>query len=138
MLLSGCVTAVAVPPPSPTSEPSANVCNDINRALPTKVLDAGRRTTDPTSINTAAWGSPPMTLRCGVPQPADLHPTSPLLTVNGVDWFAEQRSAGYVFTTYGRVANAELAVPSAYAPESAALADVAMAISNNNPVTPRR
>ncbi len=123
---------VPLPIPEPTGE-IVTVCSDLDAVLPSAVLDQVRRVTEPESALTTAWGSPPITLRCGVPAPASLTPTSQLLTVNGVDWLPEQRSAGYVFVTFGRVANVEVAVPDAFAPESDVLVDLAEPIEKSVP-----
>ena len=96
-------------------------------ALPRTVAGQDRRTTTPEGL-TAAWGDPPIVLRCGVPRPAALMPTSQLVTVDGVDWFAEPLSNGYLFTTYGRAAYVEVAVPSAYQPPAAVLTELAAAV----------
>jgi hypothetical protein len=45
-----------------------------------------------------------------------------------VDWFADHRTNGYVFTTVGRTADVEMSVPSKYHPEVNGLVDVAPAI----------
>ena len=57
-----------------------------------------------------------------------------LITVNGVDWFPQELTAGYRFTTTGRVANVELSVPDDYAPEAEALVDLAQAVSDTVPL----
>jgi hypothetical protein len=72
-------------------------------------------------------------LRCGVPTPAALAPTSQLLTVDGVDWLPEQLTHGYLFTTVGRSVNVEVSVPDAYSPEAGALADLAPSIAATIP-----
>ena len=57
-------------------------------------------------------------LRCGVGVPAALTPTAELVTVDGVDWLPEPLTAGYLFSTVGRVVVVEVAVPDTYAPRS--------------------
>ena len=44
-------------------------------------------------------------------------PSSQLIDVNGLEWFAEELTQGYLFTTYGLAANVEVTVPDDYAPE---------------------
>ena len=85
--------------------------------LPRTVADQPERDTDPESPLTAAWGDPAITVRCGVPDPAALTPISQLITVNDVDWFPEELSSSYVFTSYERETNVEVTVPDDYAPE---------------------
>ena len=50
--------------------------------LPTRAL------ADPAPPGVRAWAAPsrPVVLRCGLPRPAELTPTSALVVVNGVSW----------------------------------------------------
>lgn len=97
-------------------------------ALPDTVLEQSRRDTDAPEL-TAAWGDPPISLRCGVDKPKGLGPASECFEVNRVGWFAEEGIGGMVFTTIGRPVYIEVGVPSEYAPEAQALVDVAAAVS---------
>ena len=60
---------------------------------------------------TAAWGDPPVTLECGVPDPD--RPDEPV-TVNGVSWTVRDIGAGYRWTTRGLVANVAVEIPDDY------------------------
>lgn len=102
-------------------------------SLPSRVHDQKRRTVSPGKFS-AAWGQPPITLRCGVAKPVTLTNTSPCFGVDGVGWFAEQTSAGYRFTTIGRRTYVEVGVPSSYAPEADALVDVAAPLTRSDPL----
>jgi hypothetical protein len=84
-----------------------------------------RRETEPRSPLTAAWGHPPIVLRCGVGVPAAYEPTALVDEVDGVAWFREDTDGGARFTSVGRVANVEAFVPEEYAPEVNALVDLA-------------
>lgn len=128
-IVTGCGAPVAVTPPSPTP----TMCVDLSQELPKRVEGQDRRTTTPESAATAAWGDPPMVLRCGVPTPTAYTATASLLDVAGVSWFAEQLSAGVRFTTIGRVTNVEFTVPDAYSPEAYPLIDLAGAITDTVP-----
>ena len=130
ILLSGCSVAVPDPAPDPTTAP---VCAALMADLPTTVLDQSRRKVKP-GVLSAAWGKPPIVLRCGVPKPAALTAASECLEVNGVGWFREAASGGDLFTTIGRPVFIELAVPTAYAPEPNALVDVAATVAAHDPV----
>lgn len=121
LAVAACGTPVALPPPP--SPPES--CNALATELPARVSGQERRSTDPSSPATAAWGDPPISLRCGVPLPAGFQPTSQLLTINGVDWLPETLTDGVRFTTVGRAANVEVTVPSTYRPE----ADIAVQLS---------
>ena len=122
----------SVPVRVPTEFGAAAVCREL--AWPVSLGELVARKTSPSDPAIAAWGDPPITLRCGVTKPSGLTPTARLLRVDGVDWLPEQRSAGYVFTTVGRQAFIEVAVPSAYAPETGVLTDLAPAITSAVPV----
>ena len=131
--LSGCTSTVAVTPPQPGGDADA-ACSGLAPQLPDQVLDQDVRRTIPDSELTSAWGDPAITLRCGVPVPSALTATSQLITVNGVDWFPQELTAGYRFTTTGRVANVEVSVPDDYAPEAEALVDLAQPVSDSVPL----
>ena len=132
LLATGCTGKVDVTAPDPDPRTAA-VCAAVMADLPRTVLDGARRATTGGPA-TAAWGKPAITLRCGVTPPSGLGPTSPCLEVDGVGWFEEQQQNGSLFTTIGRPAYVELAVPDDYAPESGALVDVAHAVASHDPV----
>jgi uncharacterized protein DUF3515 len=120
-LLAGCgllaaacgVGAVRVPVPAP--DPAiARLCAGLR--LPDRLHGESRRSTEPASPLLAAWGSPPIALRCGVPRPAALLPASELVTINGVNWFPEPPDRPVTFTAVGRRAYVEVTVPAKYAP----------------------
>ncbi|MCQ0019844.1 DUF3515 domain-containing protein [Actinomadura madurae] len=87
-----------VPVPSPDTATS-RLCAGLR--LPEKVHGEKRRDTSPGSPLTAAWGSPAIALRCGVPRPATLEPTSELVTINGIDWFGMPADRPVTFTAVG-------------------------------------
>ena len=78
-------------------------------------------------------------LRCGVPPPPGLGPTSDVIEVEGVEWFLAESAAGYRFTTVGRTANVELTVPSQVdrTEATASLVDLAPAIKRVASEVPR-
>lgn len=120
LALTSCAGSVDVTPPDlgqPSSSASLDACTELTGDLPDQIADQEQRSTSPESPLTAAWGDPAIVLRCGVPRPAALTTTSQLVSVNGVDWLAEELTAGYVFTTAGRSPFVEVAVPDDYAPE---------------------
>ena len=135
-LLSDCSSGVDVPVPQPVpTGAGAYLCAALHGRLPDEVAGHTVTATKPNSQYTSAWGSPPIVLRCGVPTPQALTPTSQLLSVDGVDWLPEQLTHGYLFTTVGREINVEVSVPDAYTPESAALADISPVVAALDPVT---
>jgi uncharacterized protein DUF3515 len=125
---------VAVEPASPSGAAAA-ACRALHDALPSQVGGLAGRPTTPASATTAAWGDTPILLRCGVGRPAGLEPTSELTTVDGVDWFPQQLTHGYRFTTVGRTAFVEVTVPDADGPEVRALVDLAPAVTHAVPAT---
>lgn len=92
-------------------------------ALPGTVADQQRR--DVSSAGAAAWGDPPITLRCGVDLPAAYTPTSRLIDADGVAWLSESVDGGSRFTSVRTSPRIEVSVPSAQEPASAALVDLA-------------
>lgn len=123
--------ALEQPAPDPAS---AAVCAALVPALPPTVAGQPARDVAGPEELVAAWGTPPVTLRCGVAQPAALQPTSQCFEVEGVGWFAEPVAEGYLFTTIGRTAFVEVGVPSRYAPEADVLVELAAAVSAHDPV----
>ena len=121
-------------PAEPSSPAAARACADLVAALPETLSGGERRATDPASPSTAAWGDPVITLRCGVARPEQLTPTSELVEVNGVEWLPVELTQGYRFVTVGRVANVELDVPNAYAPEVNVLVDLAAPVADEVPL----
>ena len=128
LTLTSCSGAVRLDPPDPAVNPDA--CDDFMAHLPATVAGQASRDTDPASDLTAAWGDPAITVRCGVPDPSALAPDAQLFRINGVSWFPEPLSAGYVFTTYQRKTNVEVTVPDDYAPESGAVTELSDLVKN--------
>jgi hypothetical protein len=133
-LLAGCGSgAVRITPPAP--EPAvARLCQGLR--LPEKVLGEESRDTIPDSPLTAAWGSPAIALRCGVPRPAALTPDAQLVTVNGVDWFGQPADRPVTFTAVARQAYVEVTVPAKYSPPGDVLIELGRAISSTIPRKP--
>jgi hypothetical protein len=116
VLLAGCgAGAVQVPLPGPDPA-AARLCAGLR--LPQKLHGQARRATRPESPLVTAWGSPAIALRCGVGRPAALLPTSQLVTVSGIAWFAEPTDRPVTFTAVGRQAYVEVTVPATYTEHS--------------------
>jgi hypothetical protein len=111
-----------------TSTQIGVICDSMAHALPKEVDGQKRRDTTPSSTRTAAWGDPPVVLRCGVARPKALKRTSQLNTVNGVDWLVEDRDGGHVFTSVNRAVYVEITVPAGHDPQVGPLVDVAPAM----------
>jgi hypothetical protein len=127
--VAGCgFGAVSVPAHTPLPG-SEQVCAEMVAKLPEVVDDAVRRDVEPASSAVAAWGQPPIILRCGTPEPAGIDPTMAVLEVAGVAWRSLPGDGGTFFVTAGRAAVVEVAIPDDYAPEADVLVDLAPAVS---------
>lgn len=133
--LAGCAAAPPVRVSPPTGP--ARDCARLQAELPETVADGERREIAPATRRVAAWGDPPVVLRCGVPRPAVLTPLAQLIEVNGVDWVLAERARWFVFTTAGRRTYVELRVPASTrrAAATAPLVDVAAAVRRAVPRT---
>ncbi|HEX6887660.1 MAG TPA: DUF3515 family protein [Candidatus Nanopelagicales bacterium] len=119
--------------PAPSGD-MAVACAAFTAALPASLSTVGaRREVIPDSSLTAAYGDPPVSVRCGAPRPAALSATSMLVTVDGIDWFPEELTGGWLLTSVGRTANVELTVPTAQGPAPSVAADLAPTIKATLP-----
>ena len=113
-------------------------CGRLHDALPESLDGWDRDGTRPSSTRTAAWGDPPVVLRCGVGRPEGLTATSQVVEVNGVEWFLTEPAPPYVFTTVGRGTYLQVRVPRSV-PQSdatAPLVDLAAAVRTALPRRP--
>ena len=127
---AGALGPVAVPAP-PSSAAAARGCPAVISHLP--VVLAGRQSRPAQSVSpyVAAWGDPPIVLRCGVPRPVAFVRTSSLTVVNGVQWLAERRPGAVLWTAVDREVYVEVSVPAAYT--SAAVVDLSGALTQALP-----
>jgi hypothetical protein len=125
-----------VPPPTPGADAAA-ACRRLHASLPAVLDGLARRPTSPESDLTQAWGQPAVVLRCGVPTPAGLRPTSQLFRANGVDWLPVEDASTWTFTATGRVAFVEVVVPKSYDTAAGALVDLAEPIAQTVPTVSR-
>lgn len=112
---AGCSSGTPdIPVPSPDAATAA-LCKGLK--LPEKLDGHERRDTG--SPFTAAWGSPAIALRCGVPRPAD--PESGIIdrvvVINGLDWLPTPLDRPAYWTLVGRDAYVEVTIPPEYLPE---------------------
>ncbi|MFB4316810.1 DUF3515 domain-containing protein [Actinomadura sp. 21ATH] len=134
LLAAGCAGgAVQVPVPAADAA-GERLCSGLR--LPETVHGESRRDTSPESPLTAAWGSPAIALRCGVPRPAGLQPASQLMTVNGVDWFGVPADRPVTWTAVARQAYVEVTVPAKYSPPGDVLIELGQAIAATIPKKP--
>ena len=137
VVVVGCSADVEVRPTSPTGA-AAKQCSALVAQLPDRVAGQQARPVQPAAVLGAAWGDPPIVLRCGVAEPASLQADSSCFVVNDVGWLAERDGhpvtgtepvdSDLVFTTIGRSTYVEVTVPDDYQPAADALVDLAGAI----------
>lgn len=102
--LAGCSRAAPVSAGPGAADPS---CARVLVQLPDELRGEGRRET--TGQSTAAWGDPPVELRCGV---EPLGPTTdPCLPIGDVDWVFREDGDDTTYTTYGRLPAVEVRLP---------------------------
>ena len=131
LVTAGCGSELSVDEYPTVTGTSVN-CKGLFADRPLKV--AGQKNRMVKGENASAWGDPAIILRCGVEQPKDLGPASRCDMVDGVGWFSEETSDGYLFTTIGRDFYVSVEVPHDYAPEADALADLADSVARHDPV----
>lgn len=74
-------------------------CDHLGNQVPDRLGTLHPRKTTPTSPLTFAWGSPAVTLSCGVDKPVGYSPkSSQTLAVNGVEWYQQIESSAVVWT----------------------------------------
>jgi hypothetical protein len=118
------------------TEPDTEIdCKALLADLPREV--AGQDSILVSGDDAAAWGAPPIILRCGVEAPEILETDPPCNFVAGVDWVSDTTADGFLFTTIGRQFFVSVEVPGDYDPAAEALADLADAVTKHDPsVTP--
>ena len=114
--LSGCETgrlpAVGI---TPVASPLSAACTRFHEALPDDLGDdVPRRDTAPERTGVAAYGEPPIVVRCGAPSSVRYKQGEPLYDVNGVDWYAEEHPGHVVWTTPRAFTNVEVVIPRAW------------------------
>ncbi|MDQ3463184.1 MAG: DUF3515 domain-containing protein [Actinomycetota bacterium] len=107
---------------TPEVTPDADrLCPTLMGGLPLVLADSQARPVRSASAYAAAWGDPPIVLRCGVPAPPELAADSSLLQINGVAWFTEPGEDGTVWTAVDREVYVDVQVPSGQASGPVAL-----------------
>jgi hypothetical protein len=125
--MAGCGFGAVDVDPYELTPGSDEACAALVEAVPRTVSDAVRRDVSDEPPGVAAWGEPPIVLRCGVDLPAEYRPDAQLLDVDGVGWFPVDGEGGTFFTVADREPFVEVAVPDDYAPEAEVLADLSEA-----------
>ena len=120
------VPSAPVPMAAPVlSAHDAQVCLAVTSQLPTQVRNLPARKVSAGPEQNAAYGEPPITVRCGVTQPKMCQTITPgqtgcvpldadLLVMNGVCWYGEDGPATKLFTTMDREVAVQVGVPASY------------------------
>lgn len=121
--------------PAPAAD-SAN-CARLLAALPEQ-LDGGeqgalvrRQLAAPVPAGAAAWGEPPVVLRCGLDRPADLTATSRLLAISGAQFLEISRAGTSTWVAVDRPVYAVVDLPAVTG--SGPLQQIATVIANTLP-----
>lgn len=150
LALAGCGSgsgSAAVAVPQGVTGVSAQQCAALTKSLPEKLNGLKRRDVKPASALTAAWGSPAVTLRCGVPRPGVIDPASPQydptgarsegMDVNGLCWVSVQNpDKSYQFTTVRQHTYVEVNVPAKYYGQESPLPALTRPVSAADPQDP--
>ncbi|MBI3689110.1 MAG: DUF3515 domain-containing protein [Actinobacteria bacterium] len=133
MTASAAIGPVDVTAP-PASAAADQHCPGVISDLPVTLNGSHSRPAHSTSAYVAAWGDPPMVLRCGVPRPAGFVRTSMVISIDGVQWFTEQKPDAVVWTAVDRPVYVEVTVPTTYG--SAPIADLSEDLGKALPAQP--
>lgn len=141
LALSSTACGTVEVPATDVAESQRAACRALIGSLPDAVSDQQERKTTGNPLG-AAWGNPPIVLRCGVGRPADYDPLVGCQTANGLDWFVPRtgmndQDVDVVMTTYGRVPSVEVRLPAEYRPPIAAMVDLGPAIDAHTRVVKR-
>ncbi|MCW2599930.1 MAG: hypothetical protein JWM02_1759 [Frankiales bacterium] len=120
---------VSVPAVNGVSPATLLTCRNLKLDLPKQVAGGTTlRPAAPLSDTTAAWGTPPITLRCGVRAGS---PLDDPYTFNGVQWAMHDNGASRLWTTLGRKVNVVVEVPDAYSSQAELIGGLAAAVKAN-------
>ena len=90
-------------------------CTALMAALPAELGGLPRRqlqhADDPSLVGAAAWGEPPVVLRCGIPTPAELTCTAAVQEVDGVAWLPLSTGGDTTYFAVDRSVRIALTVP---------------------------
>ncbi|MET0416784.1 MAG: DUF3515 family protein [Actinoplanes sp.] len=104
---------------------TAQVCLAVTSQLPTTLRDLPARKVSAGPEQNAAYGEPPITVACGVPQPTMCERVdggrpgcvpldATMFAMNGVCWWGNDGPATDVFTTMDREVAVQVSVPGSY------------------------
>ncbi len=144
-------TSSAAPRTGPLALPGVDApdagtpaCAAVLKALPDELPDAGARLVrlpiaKPAPPASAAWGGgrgEPVVLRCGVPRPQELTPTSALRQVSRVQWLPVEGDGTTTWYVVDRAVYVALTVPAGTG--TGPLQEVSAIVSGTLPARPVR
>jgi hypothetical protein len=107
----GDLPVLPVPVPDPTPE-ADELCPGLMADLPLELAGQASRRVKSETPYAYAWGEPPTVLICGVDRPKGFAPDSPLIQINGVQWFVDTSDPDVVvWTTVDRPVYVQVQVP---------------------------
>ncbi|HET8561489.1 MAG TPA: DUF3515 domain-containing protein [Marmoricola sp.] len=138
MALAGCGSNTVDVARFPVDAAARRECPDLVKALPGHVSDQARRRVAG-SPYAAAWGDPPIILRCGVGRPHGFDRFSTCQTANGIDWYVPPSDypehADVLMTTVYREPAVEVHLPAGYRPPVNAMVDLTRTIKQHTRAT---
>jgi hypothetical protein len=120
------VPATPVQMAAPTLDAStAQVCLAVTSQLPTTLRELPARKVSAGPEQNAAYGEPPITVACGLPQPTMCERVdgghdgcvpldATMYKMNGVCWWGQDGPAADIFTTMDRTTAVQVTVPGSY------------------------
>lgn len=129
--LTGCGGPVEIDVPA-LSDADARACAALAEGLPDTLAEQPRVESTPADAPGAAYGDPPIVVRCGVGEPAGFDETSSCEDVDGVGFYIpdaayDDQGADLTATTAGFRPRVEIALPADYRPNGVAAAMAALA-----------
>jgi Protein of unknown function (DUF3515) len=128
LTVTACGRSVTVQPLTIASQETRNACAALIADVPERISAGSQWRVEPDPTSTAAWGSPPVVLRCG-DEVAPPQPTDQLLEVDGVQWLLTPLTQGDQYSTVQRSPGVLISVPSAFAPTAAVIAELTPSVS---------
>jgi hypothetical protein len=112
---TGPLALVSIDAPDAGSQPCTSLVEKLPVGLPSgKDMLPRREIASPAPPATVAWGDAkhdPVVLRCGLPRPAELSPTSQLRVISDVQWLQLPGSGSSTWVIVDREAYIALTVP---------------------------
>jgi len=121
-----------VVPGRPATADGRRQCAALISALPDSLGTLNRRTVRGDQQSTAAWGDPPVGLKCDAPRPAGA--VGEVINVDGVDWVPAPDATGVSWTTAGRRLTVLVRFPKRYDSQGPLLARLSPAVRRAVPV----